>query len=423
MISQEAMAARADFLAWAAEGPLMRREGLALDACCALVGLRRSGKTSLLFQRCRDLLAQGVAPEAILAVSFAEERLAGFGAADFDRLQDGACSAGGAGIRHVFLDEVDRTDGWALWARRLAEGGATVVVTSSRRLTDAEAAALGDWFEIREVTPFSFWEFLTARGVALRGALPASTAEQAAVAAALGDYLQRGGLPDVFRSLDPRGALHGVLRPLLLGDVMRRRGLRDGEALEALGRALARSVTRPASVRRLVRIAADAGQAMSPVTAGKHLAALEEALVVWPMANFYGTQAGKSLPPKHWWTDTGLLSASAPVAEAALLENVVANELRRRHSADGVVFYDDGRAAVDFFLPAENLALAVLPSLSQSSDLRDRKWKALERFAKTRPEAALQVISRSDVGELRVKGRLIPVRPAAEWLLADGRQA
>ncbi len=380
MISQEAMAARADFLAWAAEGPLMRREGLALDACCALVGLRRSGKTSLLFQRCRDLLAQGVAPEAILAVSFAEERLAGFGAADFDRLQDGACSAGGVGIRHVFLDEVDRTDGWALWARRLAEGGATVVVTSSRRLTDAEAAALGD-------------------------------------------YLQRGGLPDVFRSPDPRGALHGVLRPLLLGDVMRRRGLRDGEALEALGRALARSVTRPASVRRLVRIAADAGQAMSPVTAGKHLAAMEEACVVWPMANFYGTQAGKSLPPKHWWTDTGLLSASAPVAEAALLENVVANELRRRHSADGVVFYDDGRAAVDFFLPAENLALAVLPSLSQSSDLRDRKWKALERFAKTRPEAALQVISRSDVGELRVKGRLIPVRPAAEWLLADGRQA
>ena len=51
-----------------------------------LVGLRRAGKSFLLYQRIQELLASGVTLEQIIYVNFEDERLVDFSLADFDSL-------------------------------------------------------------------------------------------------------------------------------------------------------------------------------------------------------------------------------------------------------------------------------------------------------------------------------------------------
>ena len=52
----------------------------------AIIGMRRAGKTSLLWQILADRLAQGAPREALLYFSFEDERLVGIQAQDLDML-------------------------------------------------------------------------------------------------------------------------------------------------------------------------------------------------------------------------------------------------------------------------------------------------------------------------------------------------
>ena len=56
------------------------------NANYVLIGLRRAGKSTLLFDIARKLVAQGTAWDQIIYINFEDERLAEFTAADFNDL-------------------------------------------------------------------------------------------------------------------------------------------------------------------------------------------------------------------------------------------------------------------------------------------------------------------------------------------------
>ena len=84
-----------------------------------LVGLRRAGKSTLLYKIVLDLVASGVDWEQIVYINFEDERLSEFTAADFNDLlsvQSEMSDKKG----YFFLDEVQNIDGWEKFARRMA---------------------------------------------------------------------------------------------------------------------------------------------------------------------------------------------------------------------------------------------------------------------------------------------------------------
>ncbi len=408
----------------AAGESLVRRDCERAGRCVCLTGLRRSGKTVILEARRRALLDQRVKPEAILSVALSDERLYGITAAELPTLLGAkAMLAGGAAVTQVLLDDVEATDGWAAWARALADAGVSVWTALGRRLTPDEAATLGDAFDVRVVRPFCFREFLAARGVTLRGQQPASTAEKAAVAIALEEHLRFGGLPDVLRSMNKLAEINGVIKPVLRWDVVRRHGFRAASAAAALLRAIARARLAPVSVNALVRQAAADGVAMSAVTAGRYLLALEEAFVVEALPNFYGVTKGKALPLKYVFGDTGILASYLANDDAALCENAVALELLRRYGEGCVGFYADGRTAADLYVPSAGLAVGMVPSLARPARELEAKAKSMLRLRKCLPGVRLLLLSREDKGEITVNGTTIPVQPAEDWLLESSGQA
>ena len=154
--------------------PEMTRRQVAIPevAGCATVvlGMRRTGKTFLLYQRMNDLLASGVAKERMLHVNFEDDRLLGMTLEDlryvpdvyyqmFPENRDKLC--------YFFFDEIQNVAHWESFVRRMVDTPNVQVYLSgsSAKLLSKEVATAmrGRSVEI-ENFPFSFEEFLVHHG-------------------------------------------------------------------------------------------------------------------------------------------------------------------------------------------------------------------------------------------------------------------
>ena len=101
-----------------------------LNANYVLVGLRRAGKSTLLYKIVQDLVASGTDWNQIIYVNFEDERLEEFSAKDFNDLllvQSELSDKKG----WFFLDEVQNIEGWEKFARRMADSKEHTFITGS----------------------------------------------------------------------------------------------------------------------------------------------------------------------------------------------------------------------------------------------------------------------------------------------------
>src|SRR5690606_30132114 len=91
----------------------------------AVIGMRRSGKTTFLWQMLADRLAGGTARDGLLYFNFEDERLAGMSAHDLQLVVEEyyrlhpEWRAGGRAT--FFFDEIQVVAGWERFARRLLD--------------------------------------------------------------------------------------------------------------------------------------------------------------------------------------------------------------------------------------------------------------------------------------------------------------
>ena len=133
-----------------------------------LVGVRGCGKTHLMINRIHSLVEAGDDWQNILYIDFEDERLLGFTTEDFQRLLNAYKALHPNHKKpHIFLDEPQSVEGWATFARRLADQKYTVMVNCSdeRALNQVATTTLGGRYLVRTVFPLSFAETLKASGL------------------------------------------------------------------------------------------------------------------------------------------------------------------------------------------------------------------------------------------------------------------
>ena len=109
-----------------------------------LVGLRRVGKSYLMFQQIRHLLDKGHSKDEILYFNFEDDRIASLATEDLDSIK--VCYEEMFDCKPIFfLDEIQIVDHWEKFARRLADQGYRVYVTGSnaKMLSSEIATTLG----------------------------------------------------------------------------------------------------------------------------------------------------------------------------------------------------------------------------------------------------------------------------------------
>ena len=140
----------------------MRQYELEPSANYVFVGLRRAGKSYLMYQHIHSLLAAGHSIEEILYFNFEDDRIDIFNVSELDLIK--TCYEEMYGHRPIFfLDEIQNIKGWEKFARRLADTGYRVYITGSnaKMLSSEIATTLGGRYLIKNVYPFSFNEYLS----------------------------------------------------------------------------------------------------------------------------------------------------------------------------------------------------------------------------------------------------------------------
>lgn len=388
--------------------------------CRVLVGVRRAGKSYMLYHRIQQLLAKGHGWDEMLYLNFEDERLEDFGTADFNLLLE--CHQEMYGKRPMlFLDEIQNVELWHKFARRLADSKYNVFITGSnaKMFSDEINTTLGGRFLIAEVYPYSFKEFLAVHQVPTGEIDLLTTEGRARVIRCFDEYFHFGGLPAAALMPAKRNYLSSVYQKLYMGDIIARNKITNVAGIRVLVRKMAESVCRPVSYNRINNLLSSVGGKLSLVTTIKYVDYCEDAWLLLRLRNFASSLLDKESNCKYYFIDTGILGLFLIDKDAMLLENLVALQLFRIYGHDmdneRVFFYHDNYE-VDFYVPDDELAVQVSYTL-RDEETRKREIDALQKLPKRLPCKRRMVLTYDEEGTITDQFGTIEVIPAWKWLL------
>lgn len=388
--------------------------------CSVLVGVRRSGKSYMLYQCIQQLLNEGKQWDEILYLNFEDERLENFTADDFNHLLE--CHQEMYGKRPMlFLDEIQNIEHWEKFARRMADANYTIYITGSnaKMLSGEINTTLGGRFLTSEVYPYSFREYANVHGVSLQQNDLLSTEGRSAAVRYFNEYLHDGGLPASALLPAKRNYLSSVFQKIYLGDIIARNNITNIAGIRVMIRKIAESVCRPISFNRINNLLSSVGGKLSLATTIKYVEYCEEAWLLMRLRNYASCLADKESNCKYYFIDNGILNLFLIDKDSMLLENLVALQLFRKYGHDmdnERVFFYNNNFEVDFYIPEDELAIQACYSLRDEETL-NREIDALKKLPK-RIECRRRIILTFDEETTFTDQHgTIEVIPCWKWML------
>ena len=385
-----------------------------------LTGLRRAGKSTLLYSVVKSLVESGINWNRIIYINFEDERLSEFTSSDFnDILGVQAELSGMDGF--FFFDEIQNITGWEKFARRMADSNERAFITGSNStmLSSDIESSLGGRYLTMQVFPYSFEEYLTASGIPFDEQSLLQTKASGRIRSSFDSYLKFGGMPASLLYVDKREYVSSVFNKILLGDIARRNGIRNSKGLELLMKKLAESVKDSISFSRLHGILQTIGFDISKDTVINYVGYAVQSFLVFGIRNYYSRFADREGNQKYYFADNGILNLFLMNHDPVLLENLVAARLMQKYGK-GVFFLKSEKNGidVDFYIPEKNTAIQVAYSLSNTSN--DRETRNLVDLKSSMPEVKrLLILTFEEDNRLKISDAEIEVLPVYKWLLND----
>jgi len=356
-------------------------------------GPRRAGKSTLLYQLMEEL-SKEVDPRGLLYVNFEDyafssERLT---PETLETILDVYRQEIYRGEDFfLFLDEIQNVENWHRWIRTVIDSGLikTIFVTgSSSKLLSGDIATLLTGRHIDfELFPFSFKEYVTARGYNPSSNRVDLISKKDIYLSLFKDYLTYGGFPEVVVNTRDEQIAVSVLsqyaEDIIVKDVVTRYNVGNVRLLKVLSKFIAQNVGNRVSIRRIQRYFEGVFEEKSSTsTISSYITYLESAYFCFEVPRFeYSVKKIIRSPLKYYLIDTGLRNVVYPSPSpdrGRLLENVVYQKLRSMYEE---VFYWEGRNEVDFVCKRGNdLYLYNVSYVSRESEINERELKGLVEF-------------------------------------------
>lgn len=391
-----------------------REYELEANANYVFVGLRRAGKSYLMYQHIHHLMEQGHSIEEMLYFNFEDDRIDSITISDLDLIK--TCYEEMYDHHPIFfLDEIQNIKGWEKFARRLADTGYRVYITGSnaKMLSSEIATTLGGRYLIKDIYPFSFSEYLLYKKIDLSDK-NARFKFRTAITKEYEEYFRNGGLPETLQMADKRAWISSLFNKIFFGDLVTRHQVRNDFALRIMIRKLAESVKQPTSYNRIASIASTVGKKISVDTVIDYMGYLQESWLILPYENIAAKLIDKESNRKYYFIDNGILNLFLLDPATSLLENQVAIRLRQKYGSQ--VYFYNKNVEVDFVVYDEGIAIQVSYSLSDP-ETEKREVDALLKLNKVLPMRKLMIISKDEERDITVNDVTIQVIPVWKWLL------
>ena len=383
-----------------------------------LAGMRRAGKSFLLYQRMQKMLANGVKPREMLYINFEDERLSDIKSDELNLLLETHLEM--YGVKPIlFLDEIQNINGWEKFARRMADTKHRVHITGSnaKMLSKDIRTTLGGRYITVDVYPYDFREYLGACGTKFTGDSMFSTQGRAAILRKFNEYFRFGGLPECLMFSSKRDYLNSIYQKIYLGDIAARHSIDNLPALRVLFKKLAESVRQPISYSRIANIVSADGTKISVNTIINYIEYAKDAWLIVPIQNIAGKIVEKETRPKYYFADNGILNLFLLDGTTALFENMVAVNLLRKYGRDDAVFFYNKGIEVDFYLPETATAIQACWNPDAADGTLDREISALLKISNFMECKTLLIITGDTEKTFETGGKKIEAIPLWKWLL------
>lgn len=378
-----------------------------------LVGARRTGKSTLLYQLIKHILNKEQA-ESILFINL-DEPLFQSKSKDPSFLSGVIAEyAAQKKLKYLFIDEVQNYEHWAHAIKTLydTEKGIKIILTgsSSTLIQSVISTRLSGRYFHAVVYPLSFGEYLEFNNISSPSTLNKKYHFE--------QYLKYGAFPRVVLEKN-RTLKHDLLKnyfqTILLKDIIYPNNLRNNKDIFDLLYFIISNAGKPVSFNNLAKLLN-----ISVDTAKEYMHFAEESYLFLSIAK-YDNSVKKQIinPKKSYCIDTGLvnsLSFKFSENKGRLLENLAFISLLR---LGGEIYYHKDKSECDFLVKNGN---KVKQAIQVSVSLKDKQTKTrelkgiLEAMNAHRLKEGL-ILTEEERGELKVEGKKISIKPLYEWLL------
>ncbi len=393
------------------------------------IGVRRSGKSTFMFQLMHRLLDTGVPRQNILYLNFFDDRLHTLQHDRLGVILDAYFSLypekKNAEKVYCFFDEIQVVSGWEPFVDRLmrTEKCEVYITGSSAQMLSREIATQMRGRAISwEMFPFSFREFLDFKGIDSDN--PLSTKKRLIVQKAFEDYWETGGFPEV-------AGLNRLLRikthqeyfnTLLFRDLIERHDISHPRAVTDLAHWLVDNTASLYSVNNLTGYLKSLGHKSPKSSVSDYLEWFEDAYVLFTVRIFDASLARANTNPKKiYCIDHALVtsvSSGILINSGHLLENLVFTALRRI-TPDIFYFKSKGGREVDFIAQRQNRSRMLVQVCESMADPRTRK-REIAALGEAMAELKLIesiIVTRGEEEQIQVESGKIDVIPAWRFLL------
>jgi len=387
-----------------------------------LTGIRRAGKTTLMYQVINHLMTRQNPPQACLYVNFEEpalltalngELLGQIYRTYRERIYP-------AGKCYLFFDEIQHVPHWEKWVRAEYDKktGAQIFISGSNStLMQSEYSTLLTGRNLTfQVHPLSFAEFFEVQtGIQISGQEDyfALTPQKAAIKFQLAEYLTWGGFPETLGrdEMEKKRLLKQYFDDIINKDIITRYQIRETFSLKRLAAYLMQNTGNLLSLGALQK-----SVMLNKVTSKEYLSYFEEAYLLY-QALFFSYSLKNSLANnrKIYACDPGLrnvVSYSFTKDLGRLAENLVYLKLRKDYEH---VFYWKQTNEVDFVAVQGNRLLPI--QVCYSDAIPERELKGLAQFMNEFKVSEGVLISEDKYGEEKITEGKINIVPLWYFLM------
>ncbi len=332
-----------------------------------LAGIRRCGKSTILEMFKHALIENGVESEHIITRRYTSLDIPEtFTVRDMYEDLKQAMHPGGR--YYLLLDELQEVEGWEKAVNSLfEEGRADIYITgsNSRLMADEISTYLTGRYVQIPVYTLSYSEYLDFKKYSTRSERNSLT-----------EYLRFGGFPLIaagtFTEQTAYQIVEGIYHSIITGDIARRHAIGSQDLFDRTVRFIVENVGKTFSANSIVTFLKSEKRSLSVESIYNYISYLEKAFVIYRCRR-YDLQ-GKSIlktQEKFYLADPSLkycILGFNPKGLAAMLENVVYLELRRR--GYDVYIGKLGDKEIDFVAKRrdERLYVQVCRNLPEASD-------------------------------------------------------
>ena len=389
----------------------------------SLVGVRRSGKSSILFDMI-NTLRESTPKENIIYLNFEDDRLYPLDLKDLDDILEAYYELYPEKRDekvYLFLDEVQVVKNWEIYVRRIYDTlNLQIFITgSSAKLLSSEiATSLRGRTLTYEVFPFSFKEYLRYKNIDIN---LYSSKSLSFIKNALESYLIDGGFAETIDEEKniSRKILSDYLELIVYKDIVDRYNITNRSLLKILNKYCFTNIATLISFNKLYNEFKSLGYKLSKDTIFQYISYLEDAYTLFAVPIYRNSIKEEQRNPKKIYAiDNGfkkIFDYAISDDMSKLYENIVFLHLRRQTKN---IYYFKQKQEVDFYAKLDDKELLVNVSVDIKDDKTykreiDGLCEAMEYF--NQKEAYLITKDKDEI--LTIDDKKIIILPLFKWLI------